>query len=202
MPFGHNMSLWMAFHACGCLLHDVPFNKLMYLTSLVFIICKQGGICVLGAIRRWIVSRCSIVTLTRSYAAKRTVVASASFFGTRVQEVCLLRTYSMETNKKIIDLMLPIRARRSSFQTQSTWYKKYSVWSSMKKWIATYMCRDCPTQLWIKYAKVPHESRWFNVAFYWPSGIVVAYVRPSVHHQVCPRDNSSPIQARITKCGP
>ena len=27
-------------------------------------------------------------------------------------------------------------------------------------------------------------------------------VRPSVRHQVCPRDNSSPVQARITKLGP
>ena len=27
-------------------------------------------------------------------------------------------------------------------------------------------------------------------------------VRPSVHQQVCPRDNSSPVQARITKFGP
>ena len=26
--------------------------------------------------------------------------------------------------------------------------------------------------------------------------------RPSVRHQVCPRDNSSPVQARITKFGP
>ena len=27
-------------------------------------------------------------------------------------------------------------------------------------------------------------------------------VRQSVRHQVCPRDNSSPVQARITKFGP
>ena len=27
-------------------------------------------------------------------------------------------------------------------------------------------------------------------------------VRPSARHQVCPRDNSSPVQARITKFGP
>ena len=40
----------------------------------------------------------------------------------------------------------------------------------------------------------------------WPSGIVVACVcpsvSPSVRHQVCPRDNPSPVQARITKFGP
>ena len=41
---------------------------------------------------------------------------------------------------------------------------------------------------------------------FWPLGIVFAYIfRPSVHlsvrHQVCPHDNSSPIQARITKFG-
>ena len=38
----------------------------------------------------------------------------------------------------------------------------------------------------------------FTGGQYWPSGIVVARVR----HQVCPRDNSSPVQARITKFGP
>ena len=32
--------------------------------------------------------------------------------------------------------------------------------------------------------------------------IVVACVRPSVRHEVCPRDNASPVQARITKFGP
>ena len=37
---------------------------------------------------------------------------------------------------------------------------------------------------------------------FWPPGILVAPVRPSVRHQVCPRDNSSPVQARITKFGP
>ena len=49
-------------------------------------------------------------------------------------------------------------------------------------------------------------SRVFTRGQYWPSGIVVACVCPSVRqsvrHQVCPRDNSSPIQARITKFGP
>ena len=46
----------------------------------------------------------------------------------------------------------------------------------------------------------------FTRGQYWPSGIVVACVRPSVspsvRHQVCPCDNSSPVQARITKFGP
>ena len=37
---------------------------------------------------------------------------------------------------------------------------------------------------------------------FWPPGIVIAPVRPSVRHQVCPRDNSSLVQARITKLGP
>ena len=37
---------------------------------------------------------------------------------------------------------------------------------------------------------------------FWPSGIVVAPVPPSIRHQVCPRDNSSPVQAKITKVGP
>ena len=37
---------------------------------------------------------------------------------------------------------------------------------------------------------------------FWPPGIVVACVRPLVRHQVCPHDNSSPVQARITKFGP
>ena len=37
---------------------------------------------------------------------------------------------------------------------------------------------------------------------FWPPGIVVACVRPSVRHQVCPRDNSSPVQAWLTKFGP
>ena len=45
----------------------------------------------------------------------------------------------------------------------------------------------------------------FTRGQYWPSGIVVACVRPSVspsvRPQVCPRDNSSPVQARITKFG-
>ena len=35
-----------------------------------------------------------------------------------------------------------------------------------------------------------------------PPGIVVACVRPSVCHQVCPRDNSSSVQARLAKLGP
>ena len=42
----------------------------------------------------------------------------------------------------------------------------------------------------------------FTRGQFWPSGIVVAPVRPSVRHQVCPRDNSSPVQARITKFAP
>ena len=54
------------------------------------------------------------------------------------------------------------------------------------------------------YCHVP--SLIFTRGQYWPSGIVVACVRPSVRqsvrHQVCPRDNSSPVQARITKFGP
>ena len=33
-------------------------------------------------------------------------------------------------------------------------------------------------------------------------GIVIAWVRPFVHHQVCSCDNSSPVQARLTKFGP
>ena len=49
-------------------------------------------------------------------------------------------------------------------------------------------------------------QRVFTRGQYWPSGIVVACVCPSVRqsvrHQVCPRDNSSPVQARITKFGP
>ena len=42
----------------------------------------------------------------------------------------------------------------------------------------------------------------FTRGQFWPPGIVVAPVRPSVRHKVCPRDNSSPVQARITKFGP
>ena len=43
----------------------------------------------------------------------------------------------------------------------------------------------------------------FTRGQFWPPGIVVAcVVRPSVRHKVCPRDNSSPVQARITKFGP
>ena len=42
----------------------------------------------------------------------------------------------------------------------------------------------------------------FTWGQFWPPGIVVAPVRPSVHHQVCPCDNSSPVQAKITKFGP
>ena len=37
---------------------------------------------------------------------------------------------------------------------------------------------------------------------FWLPGIVVACVRPSVLHQVCPRDSSSPGQVRLTKFGP
>ena len=42
---------------------------------------------------------------------------------------------------------------------------------------------------------------------FWPSGIVVAcdclWVCPSVRQsRACPRDNSSPVSARITKFGP
>ena len=44
--------------------------------------------------------------------------------------------------------------------------------------------------------------RLFTWGQFWPSGIVVAPVRPSVRHQVCPRHNSAPVQARITKFGP
>ena len=50
-----------------------------------------------------------------------------------------------------------------------------------------------------------HGIMIFTRGQYWPSGIVVACVRPSVRpsvrHQVCPRDNSSPVQAKITKFG-
>ena len=37
---------------------------------------------------------------------------------------------------------------------------------------------------------------------FWPPVIVVACVCPSIRHQVCQRDNSSPVQARPTKFGP
>ena len=60
------------------------------------------------------------------------------------------------------------------------------------------------------YAFVTNSQLWFNGFItrgqYWPPGIVVACVCPSVpppvRHQVCPRDNSSPVQARITKFRP
>ena len=42
----------------------------------------------------------------------------------------------------------------------------------------------------------------FTRGQYWISGIVVACVSPSVHHQDCTRNNSSPVQAKITKFGP
>ena len=53
---------------------------------------------------------------------------------------------------------------------------------------------------------LPCMYGFFTRGQFWPPGIVVALVRPSVRlsvrHQVCPRDNSSPVQARITKFGP
>ena len=58
------------------------------------------------------------------------------------------------------------------------------------------------------YNGYPHtwEKTVFTRGQFWPSGIVVACVRrsvrQSVRHQVCPRDNSSPVQAKITKFGP
>ena len=46
-------------------------------------------------------------------------------------------------------------------------------------------------------------SQFFTRGQFWLLGIVVACVRPSlspsVHHQVCLRDNSLPVWARITK---
>ena len=59
------------------------------------------------------------------------------------------------------------------------------------------------TQLWGWWFETQSRPLWRhgNVP-----GIVVASARPSVsrsvRHQVCPRDNSSPVQARITKFGP
>ena len=62
----------------------------------------------------------------------------------------------------------------------------------------------------MQFYPYPQSSRFWGVFFtrgqFWPPGIVVACVCPSVRrsvrHQVCPRDNSSPVQARITKFGP
>ena len=46
-------------------------------------------------------------------------------------------------------------------------------------------------------------SSWiFTRGLFWPPGIVIACVHLSVRHQVCPRDNSTPVQARHTKFGP
>ena len=51
-----------------------------------------------------------------------------------------------------------------------------------------------------------HKIWIFTRGQFWPSGIVVACVCPSVrqsvHHQVCPHINSLPVQARNTKFGP
>ena len=48
--------------------------------------------------------------------------------------------------------------------------------------------------------KTKHKT-FFTWGQFWPPGIVVACVRPSVCCQVCPRDNSTPVQARLTKFG-
>ena len=63
---------------------------------------------------------------------------------------------------------------------------------------------------WSDYVHIKRCACFVHTIFtrgqFWPPGIVVACVRPSVSpsvlHQVCPRDNSSPVQARITKFGP
>ena len=52
-----------------------------------------------------------------------------------------------------------------------------------------------------------HEAFLFTRGQFWPSGIVIACVCGSVcvcvyQSRACPHDNSSPIQARITKFGP
>ena len=49
-------------------------------------------------------------------------------------------------------------------------------------------------------------SQWHCYIFtrgqFWHPGTVFTCVCPSVHHQVCPHDNSSPVQARLAKFGP
>ena len=63
------------------------------------------------------------------------------------------------------------------------------------------ICRDCKNSIAI-YLIIMRDLNFFTRGQFWPPGIVVAPVRLSVRHQVCPRDNSSPVQARITKFGP
>ena len=50
-----------------------------------------------------------------------------------------------------------------------------------------------------------NEYKWcdlFTLGQFWNPGIVVACFRLSFRHQVCPRDNSSPVQARLATFGP
>ena len=76
------------------------------------------------------------------------------------------------------------------------------------------LLHPCPHLTYIFHIHSLCGCNYWNIFFpvfftrgqFWPSGIVVApvrpSVRPSVRHQVCPRDNSSPVQAMITKFGP
>ena len=76
---------------------------------------------------------------------------------------------------------------------------------------------NCLAELWIYGGKIDGTWTWLKSLFFvitrgqsWPSGIVVTSdnvhvcvsVRPPVcQSRVCPRDNSWPVQARITKFG-
>ena len=63
------------------------------------------------------------------------------------------------------------------------------------------------SQMFIKHAFEFRCDVIFTGSQFWPWGIVVACICPSVspsmiRHQLCPCDNSLPVQARITKFGP
>ena len=48
-----------------------------------------------------------------------------------------------------------------------------------------------------------HKTYIFTRGQFWPPGIVVAFVCVCVYQSLaCPHNNSSPVQARITKFGP
>ena len=76
-----------------------------------------------------------------------------------------------------------------------------SVVFNFVQMLAYLVHRMSRSPLWLGFG---HVGRlFFTRGQFWPPGIVVACVCVCVYHSLaCPHDNSSPVQARITKFGP
>ena len=115
--------------------------------------------------------------------------------------------YYQKKSRKYITLVVSIyTTSHISPVRSSVWklnFRTPKTWRSQRK---AYGCGEITAQHLAFSRTSAHPT--VNTAFLPEASIglrvlsLPASVRPSVRHQVCPRNNSSPVQARITKFGP